>query len=316
MPFTRTGLNVTGHTRLHALLRGADAVLRGIAQVALQANSYAGAVFLLGVAWCSTAMAAALLWGVVASTTAAAWAGVERGAWRNGLWGFNGGLAALTTLLFAPTIPAVLLVATLAALGTVPVGLLLQRLLAPRGVPVLSLPFITMLWCVLGLATAMGWQAPTAHPAATLAAPSALTAELAVGAVLNGVAQVFFQSHWGTGALVLAGLLLSDPRACALALAGAVAGSAAAWVLGATPQALGSGLAGFNGALAALALGQVFLPATARNAALAVLAAGATSVVQWGLSAALSGTGLPALTLPFVAVVWVVLWGRAQRRRV
>ena len=172
------------------------------------------------------------------------------------------------------------------------------------------------LYTLLGLAAVMGWQAPTAHPAATLAAPSALTAELAVGAVLNGVAQVFFQSHWGTGALVLAGLLLSDPRACALALAGAVAGSAAAWVLGATPQALGSGLAGFNGALAALALGQVFLPATARNAALAVLAAGATSVVQWGLSAALSGTGLPALTLPFVAVVWVVLWGRAQRRRV
>lgn len=307
MLFSHTGLEVTGHTRPHALLRGADAVLRGIAQVALQANSYAGVVFLLGVAWCSTAMASALLWGVVVSTTVAAWAGVDRGAWCNGLWGFNGGLAALTTLLFAPAIPAVWLVASLAALGTVPVGLLLQRLLAPRGLPALSLPFITMLWCVLGVSTAMGWQAPAAHAAVTLAAPTALTAELAAGAVLNGVAQVFFQSHWGTGALVLAGLLLSAPRACALTLAGTVAGSVVAWALSATPQALGSGLAGFNGALAALALGQVFLPATARNAALAVLAAGATSVVQWGLSAALAGTGLPALTLPFVVVVWVAL---------
>lgn len=313
MLFSHTGLEVTGHTRPHALLRGADAVLRGIGQVVLQANSYAGAVFLLGVAWCSTAMAAALLWGVVVSTTVAAWAGVDRSQWRDGLWGFNGGLAALTTLLFAPAIPAVWLVATLAALGTVPVGLLLQRLLAPRGLLALSLPFITMLWCVLGVSTAMGWQGPTAHAAVTLAAPTALTAELAAGAVLNGVAQVFFQSHWGTGALVVAGLLLSAPRACALAMAGAVAGSVVAWALSATPQALGSGLAGFNGALAALALGQVFLPATARNAALAVLAGGATSVVQWGLSAVLVGTGLPALTLPFVVVVWVVLAAAARR---
>jgi urea transporter len=53
--------------------------------------------------------------------------------------------------------------------------------------------------------------------------------------------------------------------------------------------------------------------ATGRNAALAVLAAGGTSVVQRGLSASLAGTGLPALTLPFVVVTWVVFAAAVRR---
>lgn len=315
MPTTRTGPEVTGPTGPRALLRGANAVLRGIGQVALQANSVAGVVFVLAVAWSSPAQALALLWGAVLSTALATRVGVDDRAVHEGLWGFNGALAAQAALVFMPAGAATWVAATVAALGTVPITLAVQKLLARRRLPALSLPFILALWSVLLVAQRLDAAPIPATGAATLLGPPvALDLGLVADAVLKGVAQVFFQAHGGTGALVLLGLFVASPRAALLAVLGAASGSAVAWGLGASAEALHSGMQGFSGALAAVAVGTVLLPTSMgriRPLLWAMFAAGATPLLGAALAAVLGFVGLPVLTLPFVLASWLA----ALRRR-
>lgn len=315
MPTTRTGPEVTGPTGPRALLRGANTVLRGIGQVALQANSVAGVVFVLAVAWSSPAQALALLWGAGLSTALATRVGVDDRAVHEGLWGFNGALAAQATLVFMPAGAATWVAATVAALGTVPITLAVQKLLARWQLPALSLPFILALWCVL-LSAKLLDGAPQAAAGASVLQGSVAPLDLGLmtHTVLNSVAQVFFQSHAGTGALVLLGLFVAAPRAALLAVLGAASGSAVAWALGASAEALHSGMQGFSGALAAVAVGSVLLPTTMgriRPLLWAMVAAGVTPLLGAALAAVLGFVGLPVLTLPFVLASWLA----ALRRR-
>lgn len=304
-----------GHNRArppaHAALHVASIVLRGVGQGALQANSVAGLVFVLAVAWSSPPQALALVWGASLSTALAALLRVDLGALCNGLWGFNGALAALTTVLFAPPVPSLWLAATVAALGTVPITLALQKWLARWRLPTLSLPFILALWCVLLAARLLSAAPPPAAPATPLlGAPIALNVEQVAYTLLNGIAQVFFQAHAGTGALVLLGLFISAPRAALLAALGTACASAMAWVLGTPAEALQSGVHGFSGALAAVAVGMALLPATAqhlRTTLWAMVAASLTPLIGSVFGWVLAPVGLPVLTLPFVVASWGVL---------
>lgn len=297
MLITRTGLEVTGPTRLHALLRGAGAVLRGIGQVALQANSVAGLVFVLAVAWSSPLQALALVWGASLSTA----------------------LAALTTVLFAPQLQALWLAASLAAVATVPIALALQKLLRRWQLPTLSLPFILALWCVLLWARLQGAVPSGASVAVpVLSAPVALSVDHVTRTLLNGMGQVFFQADAGTGVLVLLGLLVSAPRAALLAVLGTACASVTAWGLGASADALQSGVHGFSGALTALAVGMVLLPATAqhlRTTLWAMVAASLTPLIGLVLGWVLASVGLPVLTLPFVVASWGAVGLHSIRRK-
>ena len=309
--WTRTLGHNRARTPAHAALHVASIVLRGVGQGALQAHSVAGLIFVLAVAWSSPPQALALVWGASLSTALTAVLRVDHSALRDGLWGFNGALAALTTVLFAPPVPSLWLAATVAALGTVPITLALQKWLARWRLPTLSLPFILALWCVLLAARLLSAAPPPAAPATPLlGAPIALNVEQVAYTLLNGIAQVFFQAHAGTGALVLLGLFISAPRAALLAALGTACASAMAWVLGAPAEALQSGVHGFSGALAAVAVGMALLPASAdrtRSTLWALVAATATPLLGVGLEWVLAPMGLPVLTLPFVLVSWAVV---------
>lgn len=87
----RIGLSVLGF---------ADAVLRGVGQVMLQNNRYAGLLFVLGLAVASPMFALAAVLGTIVGTATAAWLGVGRGQLRDGLFGFNGALVAIALLVF------------------------------------------------------------------------------------------------------------------------------------------------------------------------------------------------------------------------
>jgi urea transporter len=176
--------------------------------------------------------------------------------------------------------------------------------------PVLTAPFVFTTLCVfLGTARFGRLQSTDQLPMAGLphgvTVEGVVTGSTVVEGLFSGVAQVFFQASPITGGLFLAGLLISSRSAGAAALAGSLIGLLVAWGMGAAEPAIRSGAFGFNGVLTAIALAGVFFRPSLAVVAYAVLATVASTVVYAAVSAALAPLGMPALTLPFVLVVWV-----------
>lgn len=128
-----------------------------------------------------------------------------------------------------------------------------------------------------------------------------------IGRVFNGVGQVFFQENTVSGAFFLVALFISSRRTCGMALAGSFLGVLIAWVLGAAEPAIQSGAYGFNAVLTAIALGSALFRMNSVGVFYGMIGVVVTIVVSAGASAALEPLGMPALTLPFVLVVWVFL---------
>jgi urea transporter len=177
--------------------------------------------------------------------------------------------------------------------------------------PVLTAPFVFTALCFL-LACARFGRLHSTHVLPTAGLPKApaivdgvVTVSTVVEGLFNGVAQVFFQGSVITGVLFAVGLLVSTRRAFAAALLGSLTGLLVAWGMGAAEPAIRSGAFGFNSVLTAIALGSVFFVWDRMSAVYTLLASIATAVVFAAVSAALEPLGMPALTLPFVLVVWL-----------
>lgn len=320
LKLTASGLAADDAASSAALPIFLDSVLRGIGQVLLQNNSYAGLLFLLGIWVNSPLFAAAALLGAVAATATAQMLGGARALLRDGMYGFNGALVAIALLYFlAPNALTWVCVVLAAAASSVLLAALLAAFNAWR-LPVLTAPFVLVALCVF-LASARFGRLQTTQLLPTAGLPSAATIEGVVEwgtlwqGALNGIGQVFFQQNPLSGVLFLLGLLLGSRAACLLALGGAVVGLLVGWGMGAAEPALRAGGYGFNSALAALAVGAVFFPRGAARLGFAALAAVLAAFVHAALSAMLEPLGMPAMTSAFVLVTWVcVLGGRGFSR--
>lgn len=307
-----TGLLIDGSAPWHRLLAFGDAVLRGIGQVMLQNNSYAGLIFLLGIFYNATLFGLAVLVGTAASTATAMLLGVERSQVRAGLFGFNGALVAIALLYFLePNALAWIYVVFAAALSTVLMAALLN-LLSTWKIPALTAPFVLTTLCFVLACARFGrlhstQLLPTAGLPRNASVEGVVSAATVVQGLFNGVAQVFFQGNVITGVIFTLALLVSSRLACATALLGSLTGLLVAWVMGAAEPAIRAGAFGFNSVLTALALGSVFLVLDAAAAAYTLIATVATAVLFAAVSAALEPLGMPALTLPFVLVVWLFI---------
>lgn len=289
-----------------------DAVLRGVGQVMFQNNSYAGLLFVLGIAWSAPLLALATLLGAVASTATALWMGLGRAPVRDGMFGFNGALVAIAWMVFLQPTALTWAGMVVAAAGSTIVTCALTGLLRNWSLPGLTAPFVLTSWCAFLATAQLGRLQPTGLlPAAVL--PKAAAVEGVVGVatvaegVFNGVAQVFFQQSVVTGALFTLGLLVGSWRAGVAALAGSLIGVLVTWGLGASEGAIRAGIHGFNGVLVAIALGTVFAGPGRRAVGYAVPATIATPIVAAAVSAVVQPFGLPGLTLPFVLVTWLFL---------
>jgi urea transporter len=307
---TATGLAADGNSPAPLLPEFLDSVLRGIGQVMLQNNSYAGLLFLIGVFYNSTLFGLAVLVGTAVSTATAMLLAADRTLVRAGLFGFNGALVAIALLyFFQPDMLAWGYVVFAAACTTVVMAALLNVLRIWKA-PVLTAPFIVTALCFL-LASARFGRLHSTHVLPTAGLPKAVsvegivTASTVVEGLFNGIAQVFFQGNAITGAIFAAGLLISSRVACAAALLGSLTGLLVAWGMGAAEPAIRSGAFGFNSVLTAIALAGVFFALNAAAAVYGILAAIATAIVFAAASAALEPLGMPALTSPFVLVVWL-----------
>ncbi len=99
-----------------------------------------------------------------------------------------------------------------------------------------------------------------------------------------------------------------------MALSGTVIGIVIPVLLGADKGLIEMGLYAFNPVLAMMAVGWAFLKPSARSMGLAFLAGIFTVICQAGLTGFLTPLGLPALTFPFVLVMWVFLLADSQRK--
>lgn len=307
-----TGLVAEGDSGPLLLLGFLDSVLRGVGQVMLQNNSYAGLLFLIGIFYNSALFGFAVLVGTVASTVTAMLLGVKRSHVREGLFGFNGALVAVALLYFLqPDLLAWCYVIIASACTTVVMAALL-KVLDTWKVPALTAPFVFTTLCFV-LACARFGRLHSTHLLPTAGLPKAATVEgivtmstVAYG-LFSGVAQVFFQANVITGVLFTIGLLISSRAACVAALCGSLMGLLAAWGLGAAEPAIRAGAFGFNSVLTAIALGSVFFVRDVASTVYTALAVVVTAVVFAAVSAALEPIGIPALTSPFVIVVWLFL---------
>jgi urea transporter len=304
------GLVIDGDAPVEALAGFLDSVLRGVGQVMLQNNSYAGLIFLIGVFYNSGLFGLAVLVGTASSTAAARLLGAGPPLVRDGLFGFNGALVAIALTYFLRPDGLTWTYVVLAAASSTILMAAMLRLLEAWKLPTLTAPFVfTSLGFVL--ACARFGRLHSTHLLPTAGLPKAATVEGVVTAstvvegLFNGVAQVFFQGNVVTGVIFAVGLLIGSRLACLAALLGSLTGLLVAWGMGAAEPAIRSGAFGFNSVLTAIGLGGAFFVLDRTSAAYALLATVVTAVVFAAVSAALEPLGVPALTLPFVLVVWV-----------
>lgn len=307
-----SGLAGQGTGWLGGVAMLADSVLRGMGQVMFQNNSYAGLLFLLGIAVNSPLFAAAALAGTVTSTLAALLLGADRQMVRAGLFGFNGALVGIALLYFLALNPLTWLCVILAASCATVLMAAMMTLFRGWSLPVLTAPFVLVALSFFMATARFGRiEASGLLPTAGLpvkAGPQGVVTAASLGqGALEGIGQVFFQGHMLSSAIFAAGLLLASRRAFVMAVAGTLTGLLVAWAMGASEVSMRAGAFGFNSVLTAIALGAVFLPPGPRATIYAIFGAAVTPFVAAAAAATMGTFGLPAMTLPFVLTSWVLL---------
>lgn len=276
------------------------AVLNGFSQIFLQAHPGCGLLILLAIAFHAPALLAGAVVGALVGTISAVALGYRQSDIDIGLYGYN---AALLGLLFVLLLGLSVLTLGLIAFGSVIATLLQVRLMAAmrerNWLPGFTLPFVLFGWLALALAGALDLVTP-----ARLDAPLILDGPGLLLAVASGIGQVIFLSHPLAGLLLLVAVWLADRRAAGWMLCGSVSGLALVLMAGGSEQQALAGLAGYNPALAALAVSQVH-----RSWVAPLLAIIAAVLLRAGFDR----LGLPPLTMPFIMACWLVALGKRWR---
>jgi urea transporter len=311
-----------------------DSCLRGVGQVCFMNNPVTGLLILAGMAVGEVWLAFAGILGLATSTLTAIAIGMDRGAIRAGLFGFNGVLVGAGLSLFlAPDWDLLVMVWIVvgAFFSTILHAALANVFLGAWAVPpfTLAFNFITLIFLIGALNFANGRVSGLIVPAdaqvtrgevGTALRSAAETAasnniEGVVNAILRGISQLFFANSILAGILIVVGIAVASRIAAVFALVGSTVGMLTGLALGANGVAIYNGLWGFNSFDAALAVGGVFFILTVRSGLLAVACAVLAALLFGAIASLFTPWGLPALTLPFVfaTLAFVLLKGASDK---
>ncbi|CAM5417074.1 Transporter OS=Stutzerimonas stutzeri OX=316 GN=CXK95_11560 PE=3 SV=1 [Stutzerimonas stutzeri] len=280
------------------LPRHVSAVLNGFSQIFLQAHPLCGLLIAFAIALHTPALLAGALAGALAGTFGAAVLGRSRADIDCGLYGYNSALLGVLIVLQLGLSAFSLGLIACAALLIDPLQTRLLAGLRERGwLPGFTLPFVLFGWLVLTLLPA---------PAGTPAPVAPIDAQALAFAIATGIGQVIFLDQPLAGLLVLVAVWLADRRAARWLLAGSAAGLGIGLLFGGAHGPILAGLAGYNPALAALAVSQV------QRSAWAPLLAIVAAVLA---RLAFDRLGLPPLTMPFILACWLVALAARRVRR-
>ena len=124
--------------------------LNGISQIFLIQNPITGVIFLLGLGLSSVWAAVFALAGTTIAVAVAVGLGVDHGLISAGLFGFSPALTAIAvgTVFYSPSL-RVCEGTLLATIFTVVVQASLNVIVAPLGIPTLTMPFVVATWLFL-----------------------------------------------------------------------------------------------------------------------------------------------------------------------
>jgi urea transporter len=218
-----------------------DYCLRGVGQVVFQNNPLTGLAILVAIWIFSPWVGFAGVLGLLASTVLALMLGMERGAIRAGLYGFNGVLVGLALAMFLGPhwkVGIMVYVVVVAGFSTILMASLGKVLLGSWGVPPFTLPFnfVTLIFLVAALQLRYGHLTLTPHaPAllghdvhAALRASAASTGHTTLGGILNaifrGIGQLFFADSVVSGVIMIVGIAICSRISAVFALVGSIVG--------------------------------------------------------------------------------------------
>jgi urea transporter len=315
------------------LLAFVDSCLRGVGQVCFMNNPVTGLAILVAMFVAQGWLGFAGALGLVASTATAALIGMDRGAIRAGLFGFNGVLVGAGLSLFLqPTWDEMVIVwiVVIAAFSTVLHAALARVFIGSFTVPpfTLAFNFMTLMFLIGALGYANGRVGGLVAPAdaqvtagsvsnTLRSAADAATAnniEGVANAVFRGIGQLFFANSVWSGIIMVVGIAVCSRIAAIFAVVGSAVGMLTGLALGANGVAIYNGLWGFNSFDACLAIGGVFFVLSVRSGILAVGCAVLAALLFGAIGTLFIPWGLPALTLPFcfATLAFVLLKGSSS----
>lgn len=309
------------HFRDHPTFGFVDWSLRGVGQVVFQNNALSGLFILAALFFNSWIYGAICILGVVTSTATALALKGDRGMIRDGLFGFNGALVALSLVAFTsenfrtgavPSLYLTVYIMVGAALTTM-VLTSFAALLGPHKVAPLTAPFVLVGW--LFLFAVLKFDAIHAGPLAKPVSPDQFPAGVAYAlptwymGIGNAIGQIFFQDNWLSGYFIVIGIAANSRIGAGMALIGAALAALVAVIFGGPEGAIRDGLFGYNAALTAMALGGFFLTLTWAGFFYALFGTVVTTFLWASIAIFLKPIGMPVLTSAFVLVTWLMLIG-------
>lgn len=287
-------------------VRVVRAVLRTYAAILFSRSPFIGLLVLLATATVPRALLFGLL-AIVLALGSALLIDLERDAIEDGSYGTS---ALLLGLGIGQTLgPGVM--PFLVLLFLVPLCVLLtaalRSWLGGSNLPLLSIPFLTMFYLLLGVLPILGLAYLPASEDASLLLPPA------IAGILRSIGVLLFLPRWDAGAILLLAVLLHSRIALLLAVLGA--GTIIALKL-ALPALAGSeqiGIITLNAVFVAIAIGGVWFVPSPSSILLALLAVLLCTLLALGTTVPLFRLGIPVLIIPFNATVILVLLATRQR---
>ena len=283
----------------------AEATARGVGQVIFLNDVNAGLVIGFGLALADPYLAGLAGLGAATATGTSTLLGLDKGAVKDGLMGYNGCLCGCAAAVFGSTSVVAATTATIAgAAVTVPVALSLQAAMGRSPQWTLAFNLVTL----TSLLRSRPLLVPSTKGEAAEAVEAVNGVENASGggnvfaevlaSPLTGISQIFVVQSAMSGAVILGGIASYSPRLAAHALCGSATGTVVGALSGAPLEELTAGLYGFNSALTSMAVG-VFFVNSAPTLVLSAGGAAATASLFGAMKAVFGAYGAPCLTLPF-----------------
>lgn len=271
-------------------------------------NAITGFIFLIGITVASLSLGIITLASTMIGTWIVRRSGADLPTVNQGLFGFNSVLTGLALFLFLDGDNRwlfALIGAAVAALFTAS----FMNVMNKFEIPSLTFPYILLTWLVLLASfrlTALKLS-PDLIPQNLSRWKMEAGGSIEMSGLIDGVGQIFFLDHLWASVIILIGIFYAGWKLGVYAVVGTSLAWLTAYLMGAEFSSLNVGIYGYNAVLTIIAVSAVFDSKQRLSILTGCVAAILTVPFTASISDWLTPYGLPALTMPFVLVTWIVL---------
>ncbi len=288
-----------------------DVILLGYAQILFSNSRWVGALLLLATAFQPTAMLVGL-GSVALAGLVARGIGLSPELIRSGLFSYNALLLGLGGVaFFEPSLGMALVLFLTISVSVLVTAALHSALGATFALPALTLPFLLVIYGLLGAAPALGLSFHTD----LISNVELLPLPALLGDFFRALGALFFDPRAIAGLLVAAALLLHSRIGFLLVIVGFVVTRLFTSALPISADSGTGAMVAYNGMLVAYCLGGVFFVPGRSAFLFAALGAAMAGVVTLGLGFLLITFHMPVLILPFNLTMILILYAMRQRIR-